>query len=65
MSLMLCDYARLLPVSAQTTPPRLRSLDEIGARFNISRERARQIEARAMQKLRRPAQTRQLRAYAT
>ena len=64
MSLMLCDYARLLPVSAQT-PPRLRSLDEIGARFNISRERARQIEARAMQKLRRPAQTRQLRAYAT
>lgn len=44
---------------------RARSLDEIGARFNISRERARQIEARAMQKLRRPAQSRQLRAYAT
>src|SRR3989440_3634274 len=44
---------------------RARSLDEIGARFKISRERARQIEARAMQKLRRPAQTRQLRAYAT
>ncbi len=44
---------------------RARSLDEIGARFSISRERARQIEARAMQKLRRPAQSRQLRAYAT
>ena len=44
---------------------RARSLDEIGARFRISRERARQIEARAMQKLRRPAQTRALRAYAT
>jgi len=44
---------------------RSRSLDEIGARFSISRERARQIEARAMQKLRRPAQSRQLRAYAT
>ncbi len=44
---------------------RARSLDEIGARFEISRERARQIEARAMQKLRRPAQSRQLRAYAT
>jgi RNA polymerase sigma factor (sigma-70 family) len=43
---------------------RARSLDEIGARFSISRERARQIEARAMQKLRRPAQSRQLRAYA-
>jgi len=44
---------------------RARSLDEIGARFSISRERARQIESRAMQKLRRPAQSRQLRAYAT
>ena len=31
-----------------------RTLDEIGARFNLTRERIRQIEARAMSKLRHP-----------
>jgi RNA polymerase sigma factor (sigma-70 family) len=32
-----------------------RTLDEVGARFNLTRERIRQIEARAMSKLRHPA----------
>jgi RNA polymerase sigma factor (sigma-70 family) len=32
-----------------------RTLDEVGAQFNLTRERIRQIEARAMSKLRHPA----------
>jgi RNA polymerase sigma factor (sigma-70 family) len=31
-----------------------RTLDEVGAHFNLTRERIRQIEARAMSKLRHP-----------
>jgi RNA polymerase sigma factor (sigma-70 family) len=32
-----------------------RTLDEVGEHFNLTRERIRQIEARAMSKLRHPA----------
>jgi RNA polymerase sigma factor (sigma-70 family) len=32
-----------------------RTLDEVGERFNLTRERIRQIEARAMSKLRHPS----------
>lgn len=40
------------------------TLEQIGARFGVTRERIRQIKARALAKLRHPAQSRQLRALA-
>src|SRR5262249_45137459 len=36
------------------------TLDELGVRFNVTRERVRQIEARALAKLRHPARLRRL-----
>ena len=40
--------------------PRPLSLEDIGKRFNVSRERIRQIETRALRKLRHPARLRRL-----
>lgn len=37
-----------------------RTLEEVGARFNVTRERIRQIEAKALRKLRHPTRLRQL-----
>ena len=40
-----------------------RTLEDVGKKFNITRERVRQIEARALRKLRHPQQSRKLRDY--
>lgn len=42
---------------------RLRSLEEVGKQFNITRERIRQIEAKALRKLRHPSRARHLRGF--
>ena len=39
------------------------TLDEVGQRFAVTRERIRQIEAKALQKLRHPSRSRKLRAF--
>jgi len=39
------------------------TLEDVGKEFNITRERVRQIEARALRKLRHPLQSRKLRDY--
>ena len=40
-----------------------RTLEEVGREFNVTRERVRQIEAKAMRKLRHPSRSRQLQDY--
>ena len=42
-------------------PPR--TLDEVGRTFNVTRERIRQIEAKALRKLRHPSRSRKLKDY--
>jgi RNA polymerase primary sigma factor len=42
---------------------RSRTLEEVGAEFQVTRERIRQIEAKALRKLRHPSRSRKLRDY--
>jgi RNA polymerase primary sigma factor len=39
------------------------TLEEVGLQFSVTRERIRQIEAKALRKLRHPSRSRQLRSY--
>ena len=40
-----------------------RTLEEVGKEFNVTRERIRQIEAKALRKLRHPSRSRRLKDY--
>ena len=42
---------------------RARTLDEVGKEFNVTRERIRQIEAKALRKLRHPSRSKKLKDY--
>ena len=42
---------------------RARTLEELGKEFNVTRERIRQIEAKALRKLRHPSRAKRLRDY--
>jgi RNA polymerase primary sigma factor len=40
-----------------------RTLEEVGKEFNVTRERIRQIEGKALRKLRHPTRSRKLKGY--
>ena len=42
---------------------RSRTLEEVGKEFNVTRERIRQIEAKALRKLRHPSRSKKLRDF--
>ena len=42
---------------------RPRTLEEVGREFNVTRERIRQIEAKALRKLRHPSRSKKLKDY--
>ena len=44
---------------------RARTLEEVGKEFNVTRERIRQIEAKALRKLRHPSRSKKLKDYLT
>ncbi len=55
--------ARILQMRFGLKDGESHTLDEVGARFGLTRERIRQIEAKALRKLRHPSRSRQLRDY--
>ncbi|MBR6798568.1 MAG: sigma-70 family RNA polymerase sigma factor, partial [Firmicutes bacterium] len=42
---------------------RVRTLEEVGKQFDVTRERIRQIEAKALRKLRHPTRSKKLKDY--
>lgn len=54
---------RVLDLRYGLTDGQERTLEEVGQEFEVTRERVRQIEAKALRKLRHPSQSRKLRDY--
>ena len=54
---------RVIPLRFGLEDGRARTLEELGKEFNVTRERVRQIEAKALRKLRHPSRAKLLRDY--
>ncbi len=54
---------KVLRLSFSLDDGRARTLEEVGKEFNVTRERIRQIEAKALRKLRHPSRSRKLKDY--
>ena len=54
---------KVLTLSFGLEDGRARTLEEVGKEFNVTRERIRQIEAKALRKLRHPSRSRKLKDY--
>ena len=54
---------RVLQLRFGLEDARCRTLEEVGLEFSVTRERIRQIEAKALRKLRHPSRSRKLRGY--
>jgi RNA polymerase primary sigma factor len=55
--------ARILRLRFGLNNGRMHTLEEVGRKFGLTRERIRQIEGRALRRLRHPCRSRQLRDY--
>ena len=55
--------AKVLKLRFGLEDGRSRTLEEVGKEFNVTRERIRQIEAKALRKLRHPSRSRKLKDY--
>jgi RNA polymerase primary sigma factor len=55
--------SRVLKLRFGLVDGRMRTLEEVGREFNVTRERIRQIEAKALRKLRHPSRSKKLRDF--
>ncbi|MCR5283896.1 MAG: sigma-70 family RNA polymerase sigma factor, partial [Lachnospiraceae bacterium] len=55
--------AKVLKLRFGLEDGKARTLEEVGQRFDVTRERIRQIEAKALRKLRHPSRSRKLKDY--
>ena len=60
---MLAYSQKVLRLRFGMNDGRARTLEEVGKEFDVTRERIRQIEAKALRKLRHPSRSRKLRDY--
>ena len=63
LSTLTSREQRVLQLRFGLEDGRSRTLEEVGLEFNVTRERIRQIEAKALRKLRHPSRSRKLRDY--
>ncbi len=63
LSLLNARERKVLQLRFGLIDGRQRTLEEVGKEFNVTRERIRQIEAKALRKLRHPSRSRKLKDY--
>ena len=57
------EFKRVLTLRFGLDDGRARTLEEVGSEFGVTRERIRQIEAKALRKLRHPSRSKKLKDY--
>lgn len=62
-SMLAEDEQRVLSLRFGLDDNKTRTLEEVGNELNVTRERIRQIEAKALRKLRHPSRSRKLKDY--
>ena len=65
MSTLTAREAKVLKLRFGLEDGKARTLEEVGKEFNVTRERIRQIEAKALRKLRHPSRSKRLKDYMT
>ena len=65
MSTLTPREAKVLRLRFGLTDGKARTLEEVGREFDVTRERIRQIEAKALRKLRHPSRSKKLKDYMT
>ena len=65
MSTLTPREAKVLKLRFGLEDGKARTLEEVGREFDVARERIRQIEAKALRKLRHPSRSRKLKDFLT